>query len=89
MFDLPESAILFSDSAHGVYIPQHFAETVDWNAVDNWNEDQRDILLSGPDHEMYWDVWTEILDGAYLSGGYTLYQDGDLWLVPSDWTPED
>lgn len=89
MFDLPETAILYADSARGVYIPQYFAESVDWNACDNWNEDERVILLTGPDHESYWDVWCDILDNVTLSGGYRLYQDGDLWLVPLDWTPEE
>lgn len=77
------------NSAHGVYIPQAFAETIDWNALDNWNDDQKAILLAGPDHESYWDVWQEILDNCETVDGGKLYQDGDVWLIYVDKAIED
>lgn len=94
MFDLPESAILFSDSARGIYIPQHFAETVKRECVTCVDSADLDILAKGPDTcEFYWDIWSDVESRAILidpdSGTeYKLYQDGDLWLVPADWSPE-
>ena len=95
MFDLPESAILFSDSARGIYIPQHFAESVKRECVSGISPVQFAILRHGPEDEFYWDVWNEVVESNAIvtdpeSGiAYTLFQDGDLWLVPTDWTPDD
>jgi hypothetical protein len=77
------TTLLISDR-HGVYIPQVFAETIDWNALDNWNEDQKSILLDGPDNESYWDAWQEILDNCETVDGGRLHQDGDVWVVYVD-----
>jgi hypothetical protein len=79
-----KTAQLYADSARGIYIPQYFAETIDWNAIDNWNEDERDILLAGPDHESYWDVWDSILNNVVTVCGGVLWQDGDLWIIWPD-----
>ena len=80
-------AELFADSARGIYIPQHFAEAVDRSKVHDVTDEQWSILAAGPDHEHYWDVWTEVLDGATLikddGSGWYLHQDGDLWIVPA------
>ena len=93
MFDLPESAILFADSARGIYIPQHFAESIRRECVTGVTQEEWDILESGPDSEWYWDVWNDVESRAIVTDSngttYHLYQDGDLWLVPADWTPED
>lgn len=97
MFDLPSNAILYADSAHGQYIPQYFAESVNRYAIACWSEwlSDLDSLCLGPDEcEFYWDIWDGMLNRLVLhdsSNGqdYTLYQDGDLWLVPVDWNPED
>lgn len=75
---------LLINSAHGVYIPQVFAETIDWNALDNWDEDQKSILLAGPEHEFYFEAWQEILDNCETIDGGRLHQDGDVWLVYVD-----
>ena len=92
-FDIPHDALLFADSSRGVYIPQHFAESVNREYVFNVNDEQYTILNSGPEQEGYWDVWVEVLDGAILidSDGrkWQLWQDGDLWLIPSDWQPNE
>lgn len=93
MFDLPESAILYADSARGVYIPQHFAESIERDCVQGVSQEQFDILERGPDHESYWAVWCEVEDSARITDSqgvtWVIYQDGDLWLVPEDWTPEE
>ena len=80
-----ENAELFLDSNRGVYIPQNFAEQVRHELVENVTAEQWDILQAGPDHEWYWETWERVLDYAVLDDGnrkFTLYQDGDLWLIP-------
>lgn len=90
---LPAVALLL-DSARGIYIPKHFAESFnmsDWHVSDN----QRDCLLAGPEDEqdLYWFYWSAILDNAYYEKDgkrWTLYQDGDLWaLCLDDMTDEE
>jgi len=84
MLNQVKTAQLYADSARGIYIPQYFAETIDWNAIDDWNEDEKDILLAGPDHESYWDAWDSILNNVTTVCGGVLWQDGDLWIVWPD-----
>lgn len=88
-FDIPESSICYADSSRGVYIPQHFAESVVRSCVSGVDAEQWLILEFGPDHEFYWDVWCEVIDSARLTHPadgvtYGLWPDGDLWLVPVD-----
>ena len=81
-----ENAELFLDSNRGVYIPRDFAECVRRELVENVSDEDWPILLSGPDHELYWETWADVLDYAILDDGnrrWTLYQDGDLWIVPT------
>ena len=78
-----KQAVLYADSARGIYIPQHFAEsynTEQWQVI---AQADLDILLSGPDTESYWDVWDDVLNNAETVCGGVLHQDGDLWIV---WT---
>lgn len=98
MFELPESAILLADSAHGVYIPQYFAESILREHVTGVSDEYWAILELDPNDEdtpeWYWDVWNDVEQNARVTCPdtgtvYTLYQDGDLWLVPEDWNPED
>jgi hypothetical protein len=95
MFDLPESAIFYADSARGVYIPQYFAESIKRECVTGIDLADLDQLAQGPDScEWYWDIWNDVESRALVTDTesgtvYRLYQDGDLWLVPADWTPED
>jgi hypothetical protein len=78
-----QSAIIFSDSNRGVYIPKYWAESADLNAFDNWNEDQIAILKFGPEHEFYCETWNEILDNVETNDGGKLHQDqdGGLWII--------
>ena len=72
---------IYADSARGIYIPQYFAETYvksRWKYID---ESDISVLRIGPDHEQYWDAWDNILDNAETTDGWTLYQDGDLFVV--------
>lgn len=81
-----DRAELFSNSARGIYIPQHFAESVKREMVQNITQEQWEILEKGPDScDWYWDTWAEVLDNAVLNhptlGECSLWQDGDLWII--------
>jgi hypothetical protein len=76
-----KQAVLLASDAHGIYIPQHFAESHNrdlWKAID---ADNLAILLHGPEHESYWDTWVDVMDSAETICGGSLHQDGDLWVV--------
>lgn len=79
----------FLDSARGVYIPQNFAEAIDVKDWTGIKAEDLDVLLAGPDHESYWDAWTDVLDRAETLDGRVLHQDGDLWLIARDKAVED
>ena len=93
MLNLPETAILYANDARGVYIPQYFAESIVRECLSGVSEEDMKILLVGPDHEQYWDAWCDVCDNAILTDEqgvtFNLYQDGDLWLVPTDWQPDE
>jgi len=88
MYDIPETAQLYADSRHGVYIPQHFAESVRRELVSGVSSEDWAILESGPEHEHYWDAWHDVEMNAILTDEsgeqWRLYQDGDLWIVPAN-----
>ena len=93
MYDLPETAILYASDRHGIYIPQYFAESVNRGNLSGVSDEDMAILLAGPDQEYYWDAWCDVCDHATLTDSngvtYCLYQDGDLWLVPTDFQFDD
>lgn len=76
---------LFLDEARGIYLPKGFAECVLRANVTGVDGHDWLILEAGPDHELYWDVWTDVCANATLTGTdgtvYTLEQDGSLFLV--------
>ena len=76
-----KQAELFADSARGVYIPQHFAESAIRDKFKYIDKEQWGILESGPETEHYWDVWDDVLSNAETDCGGVLHQDGDLWIV--------
>jgi hypothetical protein len=81
-------AQLYADSARGVYIPQYFAESYapkQWRYI---NADDLEILMTGPEHESYFDAWDSVLNNAETVDGGKLHQDGDLWVYWPDETIE-
>ena len=96
MTNKPEMLCWLSD-ARGVYIPRDFANSFADRAKDvsGVSAEQWAILESGPDSESYWDVWTEVCDSCVVTDDkqnvkYTIWQDGDCWLVPigMEWNDE-
>jgi hypothetical protein len=85
--------ILFLSDARGIYIPRDFAASFAdrSKSVTGVSDEDWTILDAGPDHEWYWDTWTEVCDSAVVTDAhgstYFVYQDGDCWLIPKgmDW----
>ena len=65
------------DGHHGVYIPQIFAEQ-----YPEWLDDEeREILLAGPEHEDYWDVWDEVTSREFEDQSLYLGESGDVFIL--------
>ena len=89
-----DTAILFASDCRGIYIPQHFVETLDRSAVtlDGMAPESiaecLDIVRQGPDADGYWDAWHDLelhltITEKRTGKSWHLWQDGDLWLVPA------
>lgn len=80
---MKQSIIIIADSKHGQYIPQVAAEIL----AERWSisTEDKEILLSGPDHDLYWDTWYHVESTATFTdeqgNTWSLYQDGDLFAV--------
>lgn len=86
--------MLYADSARGVYIPQHFAQTIRQDAIRNVRPELLDVLAAGPDGPDYWEIWQDVVDNASVTDAgvcYFLHEDGDLWLIPDgmEWSDRD
>ena len=81
-------AVLMCDSHHGQYVPQVFAQTVNWDLCHNYSKWAKDTLLDGPDNEFYWNAMTEIEDRLVIQSEgkeYVLvWSMGDLFAVNFD-----
>ncbi len=90
-----DTMILFVADSHGVYIPQYFAESVKREFVTGVTDEDWAILEAGPDHEWYWDTWNDVENSAVITmangAKYTLFQEGDLWLISesAEWSDEE
>lgn len=77
--------ILFLDDHRGIYIPRDFAQSIVRERVTGISDDEYTIL-ENPDHELYWDVWSDVCDNARATdedgNEFRLEQDGALWLIP-------
>ena len=91
----PEPMLCLSD-ARGQYIPRDFATSFADRAktVSGVDQETWDILEAGPDHEMYWEAWQDVEQGAIITDEngvkFHVYQDGDCWLIPEgmEWSDE-
>lgn len=78
---MTNSVEIISDSACGVFIPQHAAESL----VTGWviSDTDRKTLAAGPDSEDYWDTWNTVEQTAEYTDTagnvWRLYHDGDLF----------
>lgn len=88
-----EKLILLVNGAAGAYIPQWFTEQY-FHLVSNADkfEEEKQILLNGPDNEEYWDAWEDVLYNAEIlidGNKYHLEQEDDLWAILDGLTFED
>jgi len=89
LFDPDTDCELLLSDSHGICIPKLWCDelsseeeaerfSVSWDSVL--------VCQSGPDQELYWDAWQEILDSAeWEEDGveWRLHQSADLWKVRS------
>lgn len=81
---------ILADGARGIYIPQHFYESINWDLVYGVTDEQKEDI-SDPQNEYYFDAWNDILFNAELhddeGGVFFLYltDNGDLLAVDSEW----
>lgn len=54
---------LLIDGSQGVYIPKIFADSM-WDSWVGLSEDDRFILLEGPDNEDYYETWFNVMCSA-------------------------
>jgi hypothetical protein len=47
------------DGSWGIYVPQRFCQN--YEKTSGVSQEDWDICLAGPDHELYWEAWDEIL----------------------------
>lgn len=77
------------DGACGIYVPKEFA----LRFPSRIQEKDRKVLLAGPDHEEYWDVWDDVLGSVTIidtrNMEWSLFQDGDLFAVREDVTDKE
>jgi hypothetical protein len=79
--------ILFLSDARGVYIPRDFINEIRPECLTGIADDVADALRAGPDHGWYWEAWTQVESSAVVTDPstgtrYSVYQNGDCWLIP-------
>jgi len=83
-YKIQDQELLLSD-ARGIYIPCDF---LDFEILaSQLTSDQRESL-SDPENEYYWEAWDEVLNQEFTDDKglkWSLYQDGNLWAIPSHW----
>jgi len=81
--------ILLLDGNRGIYIPKTFIYRYYPTSTTGISEEDSKILLQGPDHDAYWEVWDDVLNnGRFLDSNgieYTIYHNDDLFAVPPDY----
>lgn len=84
----PDTDVLYAvDGAHGQYVPQAFAQL--YGEQSTMSVDDKQILLTGPEHEYYWETWDTVLNNVTVTCNdvtYNIYlgESGDVFLVRAD-----
>ena len=82
--------IIYADSLYGVYIPRHFAESINRELVTGVSEqDWQDLTLDpyGEESDILWYTWDKVIGNARVRHNgkeYLLFHDGDLFLISED-----
>lgn len=76
------------DSHHGQYLPQVYATNcAEFLEAGGITKEYIKTLQDGPDCEWYWETWETMINNFKIKVDgktFTLYQDGDLFLVALD-----
>ena len=87
---MTDNVAILLDESRGIYIPKNFVDEFD---IAKWNVSAKDaeILSRGPEDELYWDAWHNVLDNAWYvdkeGTRWRLYQDGTLFAYKEDEFP--
>lgn len=89
--------LLWLDDHRGIYIPRDFARSFADRAksVTGVTDADWEVLEAGPDHEFYWDTWSDVEGNAVVTDDngvkFTVHQDGACWLIPEgmEWSDKD
>lgn len=91
----PEMLLWLSD-ARGIYIPRDFSTSfTDRDKHVSGVDAETWAILENPDHEWYWEAWNDVCNDAVITDNdgnkYTVYQNGDCWLIPvgMEWDDEE
>lgn len=73
---------LIVDGGWGVYAPKMVAE-YGWLREGGIDQEDIKVLLSGPDHELYWETWDHVLSNFRTEDGRILWvgECGDVFLA--------
>ena len=76
------------NSAHGVFVPMVFAQTVNRGLLYGVSNETLDYLAKeeSMEDDYFWDTWDSVLNNARITHNgktYHLHQDGDLFAI--DW----
>lgn len=89
-----EPMLWLSDS-RGQFIPRDFVNSfANWANVTWVDPTDRATLQAGPEHADYWEAWDRVLTYARVTDNsgntFTVYQDGECWLIPigMEWSDE-
>jgi hypothetical protein len=69
-------------SSYGIYTPQTFVEW--YGDKSNIEPEDKEILLAGPDHDLYWETWLDVVidcEITFEGKQYYIEENEDLWLV--------
>lgn len=84
----PDTDVLCAvGGVHGQYAPQAFAQL--YGEQSTMSADDKQILLTGPEHEYYWETWDTVLENVTVTCNdvtYNIYpgESGDVFLVRAD-----
>lgn len=83
-----EVADHFVDSHNGVYSAQVFVERVKFEQLKGITKKDYDILLAGPEHKDYVEVWANKLSNIVVTDEkgkeWSVYENEGIYLYPKD-----
>jgi len=85
--ELPNGSLLYLGEHSGIYIPQRFIAETFADCIEGLSDYDRETLKAGPENDGYWEAWDSVINSVVVTSRetgirYTLWQEGDLWLIP-------